>query len=154
SGIFAGDARQLSVRACFPKIWQMEADHGGLIRAAVATRRRRAARTPVGSPAGRLTSLAGGPRALIDGRTRALGDRVRLVSPVLGLGYGQSTARYPAYTMLTCSDSIEAGAVVLPGPASDAGALVRPLDPALAARLEAGATAPLAVVCLGFDRSA
>ena len=40
-GIFAGDARQLSVASAFPKMVRMEAEHGGLIRAMLARRKHR-----------------------------------------------------------------------------------------------------------------
>lgn len=32
SGIYAGDMRQLSVKACFPKLYEMEQQHGSLVR--------------------------------------------------------------------------------------------------------------------------
>ena len=39
SGIFAGDPSRLSLRACFPKMYQMETEHGGLVKAMLAGRR-------------------------------------------------------------------------------------------------------------------
>jgi oxygen-dependent protoporphyrinogen oxidase len=39
SGIFAGDPSRLSLRACFPKMFQMESEHGGLVRAMLASRK-------------------------------------------------------------------------------------------------------------------
>ena len=45
SGIFAGDASQLSLRACFPKMHEMDAAYGSLFRAMLAKRRERRATT-------------------------------------------------------------------------------------------------------------
>ena len=39
SGVYAGDARRLSLRAAFPKMWQMEHDHGSLFRAMLAKKK-------------------------------------------------------------------------------------------------------------------
>ncbi len=43
SGVFAGDARQLSLASCFPKMAEMEAEHGGLVKAMLAKQRARGA---------------------------------------------------------------------------------------------------------------
>ena len=56
SGIFAGDASQLSLRACFPKMHDMDAEYGSLVRAMLAKRRERRQSNGMGAPAGRLTS--------------------------------------------------------------------------------------------------
>ena len=59
SGVFGGNARELSLRACFPKMWQLETDHGGLVRAMIARRRQHSRRhgEAMGTPLGRLTSF-------------------------------------------------------------------------------------------------
>ncbi len=79
SGVFGGDARALSLRACFPKMWQMETDHGGLFRALLARRRQHPRRNgeAIGSPLGRLTSFRGGSEELVRGLVARLGDIVR-----------------------------------------------------------------------------
>ena len=160
SGIFAGDARALSLRACFPKMWQMETDHGGLFRALIATRKQRRKDDAVGAPAGRLTSFVGGMAELIDALAAPLGSAVRLSSPVVqlhrgGLGDSFRPGESPGgYTVVTPRGRLEADAVVLTGPSSDAAALVRPFDTTLASLLSGIVTAPLAVLCLGFDEAA
>ena len=159
SGIFAGDARELSLRACFPKMWEMEDEYGGLFRALVAKRRQRGRTDGIGSPAGTLTSFDGGMEDLIRALARSLGGAVRLNAPVVAIRE-RPAREYPeglrpvgarAYSVLAGAESIEADAVVLSGPASDAAALLGPIDPALAPLVAAIPTAPLAVVCLGYD---
>lgn len=160
SGIFAGDARALSLRACFPKMWQMETDHGGLFRALIATRKRRRKEDAVGVPAGRLTSFVGGMAELIDALAGSLGPAVRVSIPVLELQRGQFAHAFTpggppqGYRVITPRASFEADAVVLTGPASEAAALVRPFDSTLASLLSGIVTAPLVVLCLGFDDAA
>lgn len=159
SGIFAGDARALSLRACFPKMWQMETDHGGLFRALIATRKQRRKEDAVGAPAGRLTSFVGGMAELINALAGSLGPAVRVSSPVVELRRGQFVHAYTpgrpshGYRVVTPRGSFEAGAVVLTGPSSEAAALVRPFDSTLASLLSDIVTAPLAVLCLGFDEA-
>jgi protoporphyrinogen/coproporphyrinogen III oxidase len=105
SGVFAGNVHELSLRSAFPKMAQMEAEHGGLVKAMVARMgRRRAAKkearartergedvgelTRAGGPAGpggTLTSFAAGLDTLVDGLAAAAGDSLRLRSPVRGL---------------------------------------------------------------------
>ena len=95
SGVFAGDARELSLASCFPKMAEMEAEHGGLVKAMLAKQRARGAARrelaklrargedapemerpggPVG-PAGRLTSFRGGIQTFTDCARRRPGRR-------------------------------------------------------------------------------
>ncbi len=157
SGIFAGDSRALSLRACFPKMWQLEDEHGGLFRALVATRRHRRKGDAVGAPSGRLTSFTGGMSDLIERLTQKLDDVVRISAPVLELRKTSDVQGYrsgwPAtgYSLATGRGEIEADAVILAGPSADSAALLHTFDPVLAAALEQIPSAPLAVVCLGYD---
>lgn len=155
SGIFAGDARALSLRACFPRMRELEDVHGSLLRALVATRRTRTKKDVAGAPAGRLTSFAGGMSDLIDGLCSKLSGSVRTNTPVLSVQKrdptGSSSARY---TVITPGGSLEADAVVLAGPSSASSRMVRDLDPELAGRLAQIQAAPLAVVSLGYDAQA
>jgi oxygen-dependent protoporphyrinogen oxidase len=150
SGIFAGDAHRLSLKACFPRMWELEHQHGSLVKALIATRKSRKSGDAAGAPAGRLTSFAGGMRTLIDGLERVLGSVIRRSTPALGV------ARTAAGTweIDTLDGRIEADAVVLSGPAAESAALLRNLDPQMSAELERIETAPLAVVCLGYDAAA
>jgi oxygen-dependent protoporphyrinogen oxidase len=59
-----------------------------------------------------------------------------------------------SFTALTTGQAIEADAVVLAGPASESADLLRSFEPEAAHLLDGIATAPLAVVCLGYDEQA
>ena len=157
SGIFAGDSHALSLRACFPRMAQFEDEHGGLFRALIALRRNRRKGDAVGAPSGRLTSFTGGMTELIDRLTQKLGDAVRTSTPVLELKNRSDVqghrSGWPArgYSLVTGRGDLEADAVVLAGPSADSAVLLRGLDPVLADALEEIPSAPLAVVCLGYD---
>ena len=149
SGVFAGDARALSLRACFPKMWQMETDHGGLFRALFAKVREKRVRRgdAVGSPLGRLTSFRDGTEELVTALARDLGPIVRLASPVTGLRATVSGWRVEA----AGEAGLEADAVVLAAPPSASAELASALDDTLAFELRAIPSAGLAVVALGYD---
>lgn len=162
SGIFAGDASQLSLRACFPKMHAMDTAYGSLVRAMIAKRRERRNENGMGAPAGRLTSFAGGMEELIRGLVRSLGpDIVRTGSRVTDLRVRRTPASPGprlvggrAFSLFSNGRRVEADAVVLAGPAYETADLVRPFAPAAAAMMNSIQTAPIAVVCLGYDESA
>jgi protoporphyrinogen/coproporphyrinogen III oxidase len=85
SGIYGGEASQLSARAVLPRLVEMEAKYGSLTRAMLATMKAR----PVGVPAGggrpraTFTTLRGGLQQMIDALTARLGPQsIRLNTPV------------------------------------------------------------------------
>lgn len=161
SGLFAGDAGQLSLRSCFPGMHDMETQYRSLFRALIAKRRAGASANGVGAPAGRLTSFAGGMEDLVFAAAAALGPAVRTGRRVTGLQVryrpGQPRPRLVGARVfsLACGGHlIEADAVVLAGPARESADLVRPFAPEAGAILENLPTAPLAVACLGYDEAA
>ncbi|MGE0453276.1 MAG: protoporphyrinogen oxidase [Vicinamibacteria bacterium] len=150
SGVFGGDARRLSLRSCFPKMWRMETDHGGLFRALFAlVRERRKARGPIGSPAGRLTSFKGGSQELIAALVARLGPSLRTGTGVSELR--RTNGRFELE--LQGVAPMAADAVVLAGPASVSARIVTDLDAALAAALGEIPSAPMVVACLGYDEA-
>lgn len=173
SGVFAGDARQLSLASCFPKMAEMEAEHGGLVKAMLAKQRARGAarRTlaklrergddapemerpggPAG-PAGRLTSSRGGIQSFTEALAAALGPTVECGRPVSRLlpidGRDGSTRRW----RLDFADGslLEADEVVLAVPAAQAAPLLTPVDAALGEATGAIPSASLAVLALAYD---
>jgi protoporphyrinogen/coproporphyrinogen III oxidase len=161
SGIFAGDARELSLKSCFPKMHDMDAQYGSLVRAMLANRRPRRSANGVGAPAGRLTSFADGMESLIRAAADSLGGSVRTNSKVSDLRprrqlseSGPRLVGARSFTVFSGGRAIEADAVVLAGPASESADLLRSFEPEAARQLNGIATAPLAVVCLGYDEAA
>ena len=147
-GVFAGDSRELSLRACFPKMWEMETEHGGLFRALFARMRERRIRKgdAVGSPLGTLTSFCDGTEELVRAATASLGPALRLGTRVTGLRRAAVGWRIEAEG----DGGTAAEAVVLATPPSASARLVAGVDDAVAAELSLIPSAGLAVVALGY----
>jgi oxygen-dependent protoporphyrinogen oxidase len=80
AGVYAGDPRQLSVRAAFPKLHDLEQKYGSLIRGAMRGRKERAARAEKAKDRARLLSFREGMGAL----PAALHRRLRSARAGLG----------------------------------------------------------------------
>lgn len=155
SGVFAGNARQLSLRSAFPRMHEMEQDHGSLVRAMLARLRERRTdrQASVGSPAGpagHLTSFKGGMADLIAALASAIGhERISLATRITSL----SCDRSGRFAIERNRQIIaRADAVVLAVPAWDAAPIVRELAPDVSAALEEIPGAPLCVVATAFRR--
>ena len=142
-GVFAGDARRLSLVASFPQMAALEHDHGSLIRGLLARRGK--------MRSGTMTSFAGGmqelPRALA---TRG-GFRVSCRSAVDGIARMQSGWEI---RVGHAGATITADAIILALDSAPAAALLREHSPALAADLEAIPSPPVGVVALGYGPEA
>ena len=153
SGVFAGNARELSLQSAFPRMHQMDLEYGSLVRAMVSKLRDRKSGVPSGGPtgpAGHLTSFKGGMSDLIDGLTRAVGaERIRCGCPVQSVA---PLTRHRFTVRLADGSSEDADAVVLAVPAWHATPLVRACAPEMAAEMDRIPGAPLCVVALGFRR--
>ena len=145
SGITAGDAKELSLDALFPRFRAVEREHGSLLKGLIQ-RQREAKNAP--RPDGRLTSLQGGIGRLIGGLKTSLGDRVnrgvgvKCLSPVDG-GYGLE---------LSTGETFTADTVVLATPAFVSAKLLRPFLPNTAKLLKSIPYADVRVFGLGYDR--
>jgi oxygen-dependent protoporphyrinogen oxidase len=155
SGVFAGDPRQLSLRACFPRLHELESAHGGLLWGLVAGARRR--RGEGGKPRaslGRLTSFRGGMEEIVRALAGRLGARLRTGASVRRLDRLPVGSGSPRYRLvLEDGSAVAADVVVLAASAADAARLLEPLDPPTAALLRQTPAAPLGVVGLGYAKA-
>ena len=148
SGIFAGDTTKLSLAAVFPKMVEMEREHGGLFRALIV--KRRAARrdgTSAGGPAGpnaALHTFTGGMGRLTDRLAELLDEALEVASPVTAVE--RSNGRF---RVVRDGGAITTDAVVLAVPSFAAARLIADLDPEVAGALAAIEHAPVDVVCHG-----
>lgn len=151
SGVFGGDAHALSLRACFPKMWQLEADHGGLVRAWLARRRNHPRRNggAIGAPIGRLTSLRGGSEELVQGLAARLGNIVRT-----GVAVRSVRTEGGRYRIEADGEIIAADGVVLACGAAGTARIIRSLDGQAAETLDSMPTAGMVVVGLGYASAA
>lgn len=159
SGIYAGDPRQLGAADAFPKLWQMEQDHGSVIKALVKSGPPKASST---APARGMYGFDTG----LGGLAQAIGDGLPAGSVRCGATLRGFDARDPGYRLrfdLTETTetgrarriSIDADKIVLALPAAAAAELVRDAAPDAADALAATVLAPVALVHLGGpDRDA
>lgn len=151
SGIYSGDADQLSVLSTMPRLRQVEREHGGIVRGAIKQRR---AGAPASATVPRLTpfvSLAGGMGQLVDAMGEALGaSDVRLGAPVVSLTRDGGGFRLN----LAGGESLAVDGVVLATPAPVTAALVAPLAPELADELRAIPYGASVSVALGYPEGA
>lgn len=154
SGVFAGDARKLSLRSTFPKMAAMEAEHGSLVRAMVARRRAGGSGGGPAGPGGTLTSLDEGIEMLPEALAAELGPSIDTGLAVDSVVTDDvDPAAGPTWSIRTVEgDELFADAVVLAVPAPAARSIVAPVDAGLGALLAEIPHAGLAVVALGYDR--
>jgi len=152
-GIFAGDARRLSVDAAFPVMRAMEREHRSLLFAMMRGTKRGGSgaggpRGPRGTPTGRaLWSLERGLGSLVDALAATLGPSVRLNAPLLSI----ARLEFGGYMLhLASGERLQADAVVLATPARAAAALLRDLDVEIARKIATIESAGLAVAALAF----
>ncbi|MFN0150296.1 MAG: protoporphyrinogen oxidase [bacterium] len=161
TGIFAGNARTLSLASTFPKMAEMEREHGGLVKAMLAKRRAARAR-PRGSagggpagPGGHLTSFLDGMEELTRALAGRLGERLVVGADVESLtenaAHDGAASPAPRYALRFASGQTQSfDAVLLACPSWRAAELTAPLDADLSRHLGAIASAPVAVVALGY----
>ncbi len=150
SGIYAGDPEKLSLKSCFPRIYELEKRYGSLLRAmiilqfeALLTGRK------IGpGPGGILTSFHGGMETVINSLKDALGDRLVTSSRVKGIGkYGKG---YQVF--LENGNVIESEEVVIGCPAYEAAKILNDFDTRLSKQLARIPYPSVSVVCMGFRR--
>jgi oxygen-dependent protoporphyrinogen oxidase len=136
SGIYGGDATQLSAQAVLPKLVEMESRYGSLTRGTLEeARKRRIAAADMG-PAGRVpratfTTLRGGMQQLTDRLAVLLeGWRVHLETPVLSIERGPT-----GWSIRSRSGEQEYDSVIFAIPAWACAPLLTPVDATLGAEL-------------------
>ncbi|MEZ5286134.1 MAG: protoporphyrinogen oxidase [Vicinamibacterales bacterium] len=139
SGISAGDSRRLSLRAQFPMMSDMEREHGSLVRAMFARRRR-------GTGPSRLLGFEGGMGTL----TAALAGRLGEAATTHAVARAIEPTPRGWRVRVEARPALDADHLVLAIPARAAAPLVRGFDDALAEALGGVGYAGIAVVALGY----
>jgi oxygen-dependent protoporphyrinogen oxidase len=144
-GVYAGDARKLSVDAAFPRMRELERKYRSLF----------VAMAKEGRPGQALWSLAHGMGSLVDRLAESLGPALRLKMPALRLSRSPEYALPTPFTVRFANgESRSFDAVVVAMPPADAAALLRDLDSAAGKALREIPTSGVAVVALAFRNEA
>ncbi len=150
TGIYAGDADQLSIRATFPRFPEMEREYGSLAFFLLATRwRNRPSREEEKGRWTPFVTLRGGLAEMI----QALTDRLKGVTVLTGRRVQEVRARGKGacYEIVLDGGTTQAAdAVVLATPAYETAAIVEPLNRTLAQMLCGIPYAHTATVSLGY----
>jgi len=151
SGVFAGDATKMSLKSCFPRIQEVEAEYGSLIRGLIKLQKeaRKTGRkdTPGPGPGGNLTSFRAGMSVMTDALTVGLGSRVRVESPVNSIG--RSGGQYTLHMGDGANEDFDA--VILATPAWAQARILRDMAPGISELVSEIQYPSLTVVCLGYD---
>lgn len=149
-GVYAGDAKRISLPAAFPKMAELEREYGSLVKALLSKKRKRAGSSggPAG-PGGALCSFDGGMQSFL----RALGQRgefeVRTSSPVTALAHDGAQWHLQAN-----GEAVQADAVVLATEGWTAKTLIADLMPDAKRALDEIHVPHVAVVGLGYGPEA
>jgi oxygen-dependent protoporphyrinogen oxidase len=148
SGVYGGEASQLSVRAVLPRFAEMEATHGSLGRAMLAARKKMALTSK--APAKPLfTSLKDGMQQMVDAVvTRLPASTLHVDTPVQGVLRQDS-----GWVVSAGYASDQFDAVIVATPAQTAAELLGMAGAELAAELRGIQYTSSLTVNLGYDRS-
>lgn len=146
SGVYGGDATELSVRAVLPRFVEMEAKYGSLSRGTLAARRQT---QPGSAPAPLFTSLKNGMQQLPDALLRQLpAECLRRGTRVDSLAFQNDH-----WAVSVLGDSQEFDALLLATPAHVSSALLQSASPGLSRELDGIGYASSTIVVLGYDQS-
>ncbi|MHC4217830.1 MAG: protoporphyrinogen oxidase [Planctomycetota bacterium] len=154
AGVFGGDSRRLSLKACFPRAWRFDQERLCPLAYEVAVMRRKrkeAARNPDHDRYKGLISFADGLQTLPDGLARRLGSRLTTGCRVESIerdenGYRLRLRSGDGTRTMSCRR------LVLATPSSEAARLLRPLVPEVSRELDGIESASLVVLNLGYRR--
>ncbi|MDJ0765006.1 MAG: protoporphyrinogen oxidase [Myxococcota bacterium] len=155
SGIYAGDPNEMSLKSCFNKVYQLEQQHGGLIKGMLALKKAKKAAgedpsAVTAGPSGRITSLEGGVSDLVQALTAEIGTDLKLGARVLGIAPGAQGG----FTLhIEGSEPMTADAVVTATPAWSAAEYLKQLDPDAATAFSEIPYPSLDVICLGYHKN-
>lgn len=147
TGIFGGDAKQLSLEHAFPRMAEMERQYGSLTKAMLSKRKTNKAVSAAG-PGGVLTSFAGGVGFLSRVAAERLGEQVVTGANVTGLRQVDGQFEIQVNYDMT----LRADQVVVATPAFAASKIIHGLDASLSDALGRIAYADIAVLCTGYRR--
>ncbi|RJQ43803.1 MAG: protoporphyrinogen oxidase [Nitrospiraceae bacterium] len=158
SGIYAGDPYNMSIKSCFPRIKELEQEHGGLFKALLKIRKQkkqhlRAVKQKEGdskvsvAPGGTLTSFFNGAQTLTDTLAEKLGTRLNLGAEVHSI-----TKNGNAYQVHTSNSTVEADIVILACPAYASAGILKDFDSDLSKPLSDIPYSHVSVACFGYRK--
>jgi oxygen-dependent protoporphyrinogen oxidase len=149
SGIFAGNPDNLSIKSAFPKLFELEKNHGSLLKGAIFSPKEKKSRVP--KTASRTISFKNGMQTLTDKLAENLGESVRLNVDVFEI----TKTENGEYNLCTNDEKINNEAfdsVVISTPSFIAAHLIKNFDVELSEQLTNIYHPPIAVVLTAFKK--
>ncbi len=148
TGIYAGDPSMLSVRSCFPKVYELEKNYGGLIKGFITLKKqaKKSGKKIEAGPGGTLHSYYEGMYTIIESLRSELSTFLLTNKEVVGIN------RKGEIYEVVCSDGsiYESGKVVLATPAYNSAMILKDLDTKFFNLLNEIPYPPISVVAMGF----
>lgn len=149
SGIYAGDPEKLSLRACFPKLHELEMKYGSVLRGALKSRPAK------GSPRPGLCSFREGMEALPRALGSRLGDALLTETTVSGARHGKANGNSSFEVDVTRNghrETLLASALIMAAPVEAASEILKGVSEKFGAPFARIEYAPLAVIAVGYRR--
>ena len=151
AGVYAGDPEQLSVRAAFPKLFELEQKYGSLIKGQIKGAKERKKSSEESKQSARMFSFVDGMQTFTDALSAAIKDKHHSVDVRSLTKTGEEETRFRVqYALEGTEHAAEARSVIVATPAAAAGALSKDVAPDLASVLDAIPYPPVAEVITGF----
>lgn len=148
-GTYAARPEDLSARAAFKTLYELESECGSVLKGAIA-KAKTAKREPK-SYSGKMFSFAGGIYAIVQKLSASLGAAIERGAEAQDVQRDGSGWRV-FFVQQNEMKSLDASHVVFATPADVAASLVQPIDASLAASLASIRYSPVAQAFLGFAR--
>ncbi|MDD3267554.1 MAG: protoporphyrinogen oxidase, partial [Burkholderiales bacterium] len=148
NGIFAGNPENMSLKACFPRLYQLEQEYGGLLKGFIKLVRKHDDNSNApDSHKAVLTSFTSGTQTL----TNALYDAIGEENIIRNDGVLDISFLNENWMITTKNHQFTASKIILSTPSYITSELLKNIDKSLSYKLSQIKYAPLAVVCLGFS---
>lgn len=157
AGIYAGDADQMSLKATFPRFYELEQEYGSIVRGMMAARKKMPPRPAGGPKRTMFVSLKNGLGDLVT----ALADRLTKQGGELRVGCKVEALRVRSHQLgrwmydliLQDGGALSTESLVLATPAYVSAELLRPLTPIAGGLLELIPYASTATVTMAYPAS-
>jgi len=156
SGVFGGDPEKMSLKACFPTIYNLEQTYGGLFKGMLGKKREKKkegggkAGGPAG-PGGVLTSFRGGLDVMTDALRADFKGTVVLGAAVRKVEKGSDGKGFIVHADGQ-QGTFETDVFITAAPAYAASGFLSGVDTSISAVLDEISYVPMAVVSFGFDK--
>lgn len=157
AGIYAGDAEQMSLRATFPRFFELEQQHGSIIRGMMAAKKSALSAASLQPRRTMFVSLKNGLSELVTALTHCVtrqGGDLRVGARVDALRVrSHDPGRWMYDLILHDGSALSAESVVLATPAYVSAELLRPLTPIAGGLLDLIPYASTATIAMAFPRA-